>query len=123
MAGSTGKTSDHCRRFTSRVTVAGHSRSACSHRGRPRICWRSTWFSSRSTNNSAFLDRSAGPAWIGTPQLADCGGSQRHLWCVYRGWTLHMLWRTFVTTMLDAGVDPRDVRIAARHTDPRTTMC
>jgi integrase/recombinase XerD len=24
--------------------------------------------------------------------------------------------------MLDAGVDLRDVRIAARHTDPRTTM-
>ena len=29
---------------------------------------------------------------------------------------------TFVTTMLDAGVDPRDVQIAARHADPRTTM-
>jgi integrase/recombinase XerD len=30
--------------------------------------------------------------------------------------------RTFVTTMLDAGVDLRDVQIAARHADPRTTM-
>src|SRR6266508_2444628 len=29
---------------------------------------------------------------------------------------------TFVTTMLDAGVEHRDVQIAARHTDPRTTM-
>ena len=29
---------------------------------------------------------------------------------------------TFVTTMLDAGVDLRDVQIAARHADPRTTM-
>jgi integrase/recombinase XerD len=27
-----------------------------------------------------------------------------------------------VTTMLDAGVDLRDVQIAARHSDPRTTM-
>jgi integrase/recombinase XerD len=34
----------------------------------------------------------------------------------------HMLRYTFVTTMLDAGVDLRDVQIAARHTDPRTTM-
>jgi integrase/recombinase XerD len=29
---------------------------------------------------------------------------------------------TTVTTMLDAGVDLRDVQIAARHADPRTTM-
>jgi integrase/recombinase XerD len=29
---------------------------------------------------------------------------------------------TLVTTMLDAGVDLRDVQIAARHADPRTTM-
>ena len=28
---------------------------------------------------------------------------------------------TFITTMLDAGVDLRDVQIAARHADPRTT--
>lgn len=34
----------------------------------------------------------------------------------------HMLRHTFVTTMLDAGVDLRDVPIAARHADPRTTM-
>ena len=34
----------------------------------------------------------------------------------------HMLRRAFVTTLLDAGVDPRDVQIAARHADPRTTM-
>jgi site-specific recombinase XerD len=31
----------------------------------------------------------------------------------------HMLRHTFVTTMLDAGVDLRDVQIAARHSDPR----
>jgi integrase/recombinase XerD len=28
----------------------------------------------------------------------------------------------FMTTRLDAGVDWRDVQIAARHADPRTTM-
>jgi len=35
---------------------------------------------------------------------------------------LHMLRHTYVTTMFDAGVDLRDVQIAARHADPRTTM-
>jgi hypothetical protein len=34
----------------------------------------------------------------------------------------HMLRHTVVTTMLDAGVILRDVQIAARHADPRTTM-
>jgi integrase len=34
----------------------------------------------------------------------------------------HMLRHTFVTTMLDAGVDLRDVQIAARHADPPITM-
>ncbi|SIM52199.1 tyrosine-type recombinase/integrase [Micromonospora cremea] len=34
----------------------------------------------------------------------------------------HMLRHNFVTTMLDAGVSLRDVQIAARHADPRTTM-
>ncbi|MGW5577146.1 tyrosine-type recombinase/integrase [Micromonospora chokoriensis] len=33
-----------------------------------------------------------------------------------------MLRHTFVTTMLDAGVSLRDVQIAARQADPRTTM-
>jgi integrase/recombinase XerD len=33
---------------------------------------------------------------------------------------LHMLRHTFVTTVLDAGIDPCDVQIAARHADPRT---
>ncbi|MEV4517700.1 tyrosine-type recombinase/integrase [Dactylosporangium sp. NPDC049525] len=33
----------------------------------------------------------------------------------------HMLRHTFGTTMLDAGVSLRDVQIAARHADPRTT--
>jgi integrase len=34
-----------------------------------------------------------------------------------------MLRHTFVTTMLDADVDLRDVQIAARHADPQTVMC
>ncbi|MFA1544598.1 tyrosine-type recombinase/integrase [Actinomadura monticuli] len=34
----------------------------------------------------------------------------------------HMLRHTFVTAMPDAGVDLRDLQIAARHADPRTTM-
>jgi integrase/recombinase XerD len=34
----------------------------------------------------------------------------------------HMLRHTFVTTSFDAGADLRDVQIAARHADPRTTM-
>jgi integrase/recombinase XerD len=33
-----------------------------------------------------------------------------------------MLRRTFVTAMLDAGVDLRHVQTAARHANPRTTM-
>jgi integrase/recombinase XerD len=35
--------------------------------------------------------------------------------------TPHGLRHTYVTTMLDAGVPLRDVQIAARHADPRTT--
>ena len=34
----------------------------------------------------------------------------------------HMLRHTYVTTMPGAGTDLRDVQIAARHADPRTTM-
>jgi integrase len=34
----------------------------------------------------------------------------------------HRLRHSFVTTMLDAGVSLRDVQIAARHADPKTTM-
>jgi integrase/recombinase XerD len=33
----------------------------------------------------------------------------------------HMLRHTYVTS-IDAGVSLRDVQIAARHTDPKTTM-
>ncbi len=34
----------------------------------------------------------------------------------------HTLRHAFITAALDAGVDLRDVQIAARHADPRTTM-
>ncbi|WP_368367276.1 tyrosine-type recombinase/integrase [Actinomadura sp. WMMA1423] len=34
----------------------------------------------------------------------------------------HMLRHTFVTTMLDAGLDQRDVQIAARHADPHHVL-
>jgi integrase len=40
----------------------------------------------------------------------------------YRTCVIDGVRHTFVTTMLDAGVDLRDVQIAARHADPRTTM-
>jgi site-specific recombinase XerD len=33
-----------------------------------------------------------------------------------------MLRHTFVTTMQVGGIDLRDMQIAARHADPRTTM-
>jgi integrase/recombinase XerD len=33
-----------------------------------------------------------------------------------------MLCHSYVTTMLDVGADLRDVQVAGRHADPRTTM-
>jgi integrase len=63
---------------------------------------------------------SAGVAWIGTALPADFADWPTCMWCGCRGMHPHMLRHTFVTTMLDAGVDLRDVQIAARHTDPRT---
>jgi len=35
--------------------------------------------------------------------------------------TPYSLRHSFITAALDAGVPPRDVQIAARHADPRTT--
>jgi site-specific recombinase XerD len=62
------------------------------------------------------------PEWTGTPATR-----RLHTLASEAGVRLprmhpHMLRHTFVTTMLDAGVDLRDVQIAARHADPRTTM-
>jgi site-specific recombinase XerD len=64
--------------------------------------------------NGARMDRHAATRRM--KQLADTAGvqiPQMHP---------HMLRHTYVTTMLDAGVSLRDVQIAARHADPRTTM-
>jgi len=63
------------------------------------------------------------PAWTGMPPPVACAS-----WLLPPGCGRmppihpHMLRHTYVTTMLDAGVDLRDVQIAARHADPRTTM-
>jgi integrase/recombinase XerD len=65
-------------------------------------------------NRSARMDRHAATRRL--RQLAETAGIQ-----AARAHP-HMLRPTFVTTMLDAGVDLRDVQIAARHADPLTTM-
>ena len=57
-----------------------------------------------------------------TPPPADYGTCPKLLVFGSPGHTLICSAHTFVTTMLDAGVDLRDVQIAARHADPRTTM-
>ncbi len=72
-------------------------------------------------------DRDLDPLTVQRPQLELYATRRlRHLaaTCALRLPRLHphMLRHTFVTTMLDAGVDLRDVQIAARHADPRTTM-
>jgi len=78
----------------------------------------------------AIDNRTTGPILLtsrGTRMDRHCATRRlRHL-ADHAGVTLprmhpHMLRHTFVTTMLDAGVDLRDVQIAARHADPRTTM-
>ena len=61
-----------------------------------------------------------GPGWIVTAQRAGLSTAQSAEYGFHE--YPHMLRHTFVTTMLDAGVDLRDVQIAARHADPRTTM-
>ena len=61
------------------------------------------------------------PGWTGMPPPGGSGGLPNSQVSGYSGCIRHMLRHTFVTTMLDAGVG-RDVRIAARHADPRTTM-
>ncbi len=56
------------------------------------------------------------------PPPAGSVDSRLSLGSACRGCTRTCSDTTFVTTMLDAGVDLRDVQIAARHADPRTTM-
>ena len=60
--------------------------------------------------------------WTGTPPPAAYITWRTTPGCGCHGLHPHMLRHTYVTTMLDAGVDLRDVQIAARHADPRTTM-
>lgn len=74
--------------------------------------------------------RTAGPLLLNTQgRRMDRHAATRRLHCLAAGAGIrmarmhpHMLRHTYVTTMLDAGVDLRDVQIAARHADPRTTM-
>ncbi len=63
-----------------------------------------------------------GDAWTGTPPPGGSEASPR--WRAYGspGHIRTCSGHSFVTTMLDAGVDLRDVQIAARHADPHTTM-
>jgi integrase/recombinase XerD len=78
----------------------------------------------------AIDDRTAGPILLtsrGTRMDRHCATRRLRRLAEQAGVRLprmhpHMLRHTFVTTMLDAGVDLRDVQIAARHADPRTTM-
>jgi integrase/recombinase XerD len=78
----------------------------------------------------AIDDRSTGPILLtsrGTRMDRHCATRRLRRLAEVAGVKLprmhpHMLRHTFVTTMLDAGVDLRDVQIAARHADPRTTM-
>jgi integrase/recombinase XerD len=80
--------------------------------------------------DSAIGDRTAGPVLLNTRgQRMDRHTATRRLrhLAAATGMRMpplhpHMLRHTYVTTMLDAGVDLRDVQIAARHADPRTTM-
>jgi integrase/recombinase XerD len=80
--------------------------------------------------DTAIDDRSAGPVLLnqrGRRMDRHCATRRlRHLAqaAVVRLPKLHphLLRHTYVTAMLDAGVDLRDVQIAARHADPRTTM-
>ncbi|MGW3783636.1 tyrosine-type recombinase/integrase [Micromonospora chokoriensis] len=102
--------------------------------GRCRI-WRTTTSCSQrcSTQPQPIANRSwsgwtdpqppsPGTAKSGHPPLPLVARSRRRSGTRMPRMHPHMLRHTFVTTMLDAGVSLRDVQIAARHADPRTTM-
>ncbi len=72
--------------------------------------------------SARFCSTATAPGWTDTQQLAGCTGFQDAAGVKIARMHPHMLRHTFVTTMLDAGVDLRDTQIAARHADPRTTM-
>jgi integrase/recombinase XerD len=84
---------------------------------------------------SGAVDRAIGDRIAGPIPLNRCGGRMDRHAATRRLHRLqaaagvpiarmhpHMLRCTFVTTMLDAGMDLRGTQIAARHADPRTTM-
>lgn len=58
------------------------------------------------------LDRSAAARIV--RRLAKCAGINKRI-------SPHSLRHSYITAALDAGVPLRDVQIAARHADPRTT--
>ena len=62
------------------------------------------------------------PGWTVMPPPAACGAWPTSQACGSPGRTRTCSVIPSITTMLDAGVDLRDVQIAARHADPRTTM-
>jgi site-specific recombinase XerD len=78
----------------------------------------------------AIDDRLAGPILLtsrGTRMDRHCATRRLRRLADHAGVRLprihpHMPPHTYVTTMLDAGVDLRDVQIDARHADPRTTI-
>ena len=67
----------------------------------------------RHRRHSGTFPRRARP-----PPLSPCGITDPWV----HSPAVRVLRHTFVTTMLAAGVDLRDIQIAARHADPRTTM-
>ena len=81
----------------------------------------STAPSTTDEHGPLLLNRPA-DAWTATPPPDGCALSRAAPGVATARMHPHMLRHTFVTTMLDAGVDLRDVQIAARHADPRTTM-
>ena len=78
--------------------------------------------------DAAIGDRREGPVLLsatGMPMTRDMAGRIVKRLCKKAGITKrispHSLRHSYITAMLDAGVPLRDVQIAARHADPRTT--